>query len=115
MENELIHIRPNAARRLKTRGSEGALPLIGCAKIAMHQALAHGNEEWLYRAGKCKANTASVSVNKWLKWDFDGLTAHCLRHAMRDRLRAVECPMDMIDQIGGWRSMATIGVGYGKG
>jgi len=34
---------------------------------------------------------------------------------MRDRLRAVECPMDMIDQIGGWRSVATIGVGYGKG
>jgi len=23
--------------------------------------------------------------------------------------------MDMIDQIGGWRSVATIGVGYGKG
>ena len=34
---------------------------------------------------------------------------------MRDRLRAVECPMDMIDQIGGWRSVTTIGVGYGKG
>ena len=34
---------------------------------------------------------------------------------MRDRLRAVECPMDKIDQIGGWRSVATIGVGYGKG
>ena len=33
---------------------------------------------------------------------------------MRDRLRAVECPSDMIDQIGGW---ATEGVGqsYGKG
>ena len=34
---------------------------------------------------------------------------------MRDRLRAVECPMDMIDQIGGWKSVATIGVRYGKG
>ena len=33
---------------------------------------------------------------------------------MRDRLRAVECPSDVIDQIGGW---ATEGVGqdYGKG
>ena len=33
---------------------------------------------------------------------------------MRDRLRAVQCPSDMIDQIGGW---ATAGVGhsYGKG
>jgi len=31
----------------------------------------------------------------------------------RDRLRAVECPMDMIDQIGGWKSVATIGVRKG--
>ena len=34
---------------------------------------------------------------------------------MRDRLRAVECPMDMIDQIGGWRSVGGVGVSYGEG
>jgi hypothetical protein len=34
---------------------------------------------------------------------------------MRDRLRAVECPMDMIDQIGGWRSVGGVGVKYGEG
>ena len=36
------------------------------------------------------------------------------RYPLRDRLRAVECPSDMIDQIGGW---ATAGVGqaYGDG
>ena len=119
MDNDLIHIRPNAARRLKTRGSERTLPLVGCARLAMLQALSQANEEWLYprymKTGKSNANSASASINKWLKRDFDGLTAHCLRHTMRDRLRAVECPMDMIDQIGGWRSVATIGVGYGKG
>ena len=119
MDNDLIHIRPNAARRLKTRGSERTLPLVGYAKLAMLQALSQANEGWLYprymKTGKSNANSASASINKWLKRDFDGLTAHCLRHTMRDRLRAVECPMDMIDQIGGWRSVATIGVGYGKG
>ena len=33
---------------------------------------------------------------------------------MRDRLRAVECPAEIIDQIGGW---STVGVGadYGLG
>jgi integrase len=41
--------------------------------------------------------------------------AHCLRHTMRDRLRAVECPMDMIDQIGGWRSVGGVGARYGEG
>ena len=34
---------------------------------------------------------------------------------MRDRLRAVECPMDMIDQIGGWRSVGGVGARYGEG
>jgi integrase len=93
--------------------------LVGYARLAMLQVLSQVNEEWLYpryvMTGKCNANSASVSLNKWLKRDFDGLTTHCLRHIMRDRLRAVECPMDMIDQIGGWRSVATIGVGYEKG
>ena len=41
--------------------------------------------------------------------------AHCLRHTFRDRLRAVECPMDMIDQIGGWRSVGAVGARYGEG
>ena len=33
---------------------------------------------------------------------------------MRDRLRAVNCPSDMIDQIGGW-TKKSIGEGYGEG
>ena len=33
---------------------------------------------------------------------------------MRDRLRAVNCPSEMIDQIGGWSS-GKIGVDYGEG
>ena len=60
--------------------------------------------------GKCYATHASNALNKWLKKDFDGLTAHCLRHTFRDRLRAVECPIDLIDQIGGWKSVSSIGI-----
>ena len=67
----------------------------------------------IYRVVCMKA--ASNAVNKWLKRDCERLTAHCLRHTMRDRLRAVECPMDMIDQIGGWKSVSGIGVSYGRG
>ena len=37
------------------------------------------------------------------------------RHTFRDRLRAVECPLDLIDQIGGWKSISSIGNGYGEG
>ena len=119
LENDLIHIRPNAARRLKTRSSKRTLPSVGYARLAMEKALKHSDEEYLFpiyvKDGKCKADHASAALNKWLKKDFDGLTAHCLRHTFRDRLRAVECPMDMIDQIGGWKSVSSIGSNYGQG
>ena len=39
---------------------------------------------------------------------------HCFRHSLRDRLRAIECPTDIADQIGGW-SVQSIGQGYGSG
>ena len=39
---------------------------------------------------------------------------HSFRHSMRDRLRAVSCPSEMIDQIGGW-SKRSVGEGYGEG
>jgi integrase len=85
----------------------------------MEEAIKWSDTEYLFpryiKDGKCKADHASAALNKWLKNDFDGLTAHCLRHTFRDRLRAVECPMDMIDQIGGWKSVSSIGNKYGQG
>ena len=41
--------------------------------------------------------------------------AHSLRPIIRDSLRAVQRPMDMIDQIGGWRSVGGVGARYGEG
>jgi len=39
---------------------------------------------------------------------------HSFRHSLRDRLRAVECPADIVGQIGGW-STSGVGQSYGKG
>ena len=118
MTDEVIHIRPNSIRRLKTANSTRTLPLVGYAKEAMLLALQQAEEHCLYprylKDGNCRATHASNALGKWLKKDF-GLTAHSLRHKFRDRLRAVECPMDMIDQIGGWKSVSSIGNSYGRG
>ena len=69
-----------------------------------------------YCDGKtCNANSASAALNKWMKTIIGGdHVVHGLRHSLRDRLRAVECPSDIIDQIGGWTTKC-IGHAYGRG
>ena len=60
------------------------------------------------------ANSASAALNKWLKaFVPQGCTVHSFRHSLRDRLRAVECPSDMVDQLGGW-TREGVGEGYGE-
>ena len=121
IDEETITITPHPGRRLKTRGSKRVLPLVGAALEAVKLVIEQRKEEdrFLFpryiKDGKVKATHASNAINKWLKRDFDGLTCHCLRHTMRDRLRAVEAHMDMIDQIGGWASINGVGVRYGSG
>ena len=48
MENELVHIRPNSIRRLKTPNSKRTLPLVGYAKKAMKLALKRADDKYLY-------------------------------------------------------------------
>ena len=63
----------------------------------------------------CNANSASAALNKWMKTIIGGdYVVHGLGHCLRDRLRAVECQSDIIDQIGGWSS-SSVGSSYGKG
>ena len=58
---------------------------------------------------------ASNSLNKWLrKHVLSGCVLHSFRHSIRDRLRAVECPAEIIDQLGGWTT-AGVGRQYGLG
>ena len=62
-----------------------------------------------------KTNSASAALNKWLRNHAPkGCVVHSFRHSMRDRLRAIECPSDIIDQLGGW-STAGVGSSYGNG
>ncbi|MCL7405017.1 tyrosine-type recombinase/integrase [Paradonghicola geojensis] len=119
LEQGVIHIRPHSHRRLKTAGSERTLPLLGYADKAMREALRGSDGVFVfpqyYRPNGFVATHASNALNKWIKARFGGLTAHSLRHTMRDRMRAVEAPLELIDQIGGWSSIGGVGTKYGKG
>jgi len=115
-----VNIRPHPWRSLKTASSARVIPLVGSAKWAAERILAQpdGSEFAFpnYNDGKrTNANSASAALNKWLKTTIgQGYTIHSFRHSMRDRLRAVECPGDVIDQIGGWLTQG-FGNSYGEG
>ena len=61
------------------------------------------------------ANSASATLNKWLRPRLpEGCVIHSFRHSLRDRLRAAECPADIVDAIGGWTTQG-VGHKYGAG
>lgn len=118
--NHYVGITPHPWRRLKTTGSEREVPLHGSAKWAAKRILANRDAKGFafprYNTGETtNANSASAALNKWLKPLVPKeATMHGFRHAMRARLRAVECPADIVDQIGGWQTEG-VGQGYGNG
>jgi integrase len=115
-----VNIRPHPWRSLKTASSERLVPLVGSSKWAAERILAQSTESRFafpnYNDGqRTNANSASAALNKWLKLKIGrGYTIHSFRHSMRDRLRAVECPSEVIDQIGGWLTHG-VGNSYGNG
>tara|TARA_Y100000385_G_scaffold236655_1_gene250837 strand:- start:71 stop:346 length:276 start_codon:yes stop_codon:yes gene_type:complete len=90
-------------RSLKTAISARVVPLVGSAKWAAKRIFTQpGGGEFAfpnYNDGqRTNANSASAALNKWLKAKIrQGYTIYSFRHSMRDRLRAIECPSDVID------------------
>jgi len=107
-------------RTLKTSASERKVPLVGASLWATQRILSEDlNRVFAFsrynRSEQTNGNSASAALNKWLKSYLpEGCSIHSFRHSMRDRLRAVNCTSDAIDQIGGW-SKDTVGQGYGLG
>jgi integrase len=113
-----VEVRPNKARRLKTANSKRIIPLVGDSLWAAQQVTAN-QQNYCFpryaRDGYCNGNSASAALGKWMKnYCKTGATVHGIRHAFRDRLRAVEAPVDLIDQLAGW-SVKSVGMSYGDG
>ena len=114
-----VDIKPHPRRPLKTKGSQRQIPLVGAPLWAARRIKANASSDYSFprytNHNRCNANSASNALNKWLQSNFhEDIVIHGFRHAIRDRLRAVNCPSEMIDQIGGWSS-GKIGEGYGEG
>ena len=115
-----VRIQKHPWRNLKTAASQRDVPLVG-ASLWAAQRLLEADNNGLYafprynRTDVTAADSASAALNKWLRnYVSKGCTIHSFRHSIRDRLRAVQCPADIADEIGGW-STEGIGQGYGNG
>jgi integrase len=114
-----LNIKPHNWRPLKTRSSERLVPLAGSALWGARRAVENQSCQFAFprytTEEACNAASASAALNKWMKpYVPEDCVVHSFRHSMRDRLRAVECPPDITDAIGGW-SGKTIGQRYGDG
>ena len=115
-----IYLKPHPWRSLKTKGSERRIPLVGVALWAAERIVKNGSESKIAfprycNEFDCNANSASNGLNKWLRNHVpQNCVIHSFRHSLRDRLRAVECPTEVVDAIGGWQ-VATVGQRYGDG
>ena len=115
-----VVIQEHPWRRLKTSSSARVVPLVGASLWAAKRILEQPEEAPFafprYNRSDCtNSNSASGALNKWLRPMVpERCSMHSFRHSMRDRLRAVECPADIVDQIGGWQTEG-VGHSYGKG
>jgi len=113
-----VYVKPHAWRSLKTASSERKIPLVGASLWAAQRIKSMSDSYCFPRyvdGVKCNSNSASAALNKWLKTATkQDVVIHGLRHTFRDRLRALEAPLDMIDQLRGW-SLQSVGQGYGDG
>lgn len=117
--NASIHIRPHKGRSLKTKSSQRIVPLLPPALEAVQAQIQQSPTDFLFPSyasmNDTKGNSASRTLNIWSKKFVADRVIHCLRHSMRDQLRAAKCPESVAKEIGGWSSSHDISVGYGQG
>jgi len=104
-----IFIRNNARGTLKTVQSERQIPLVG-ASLYGAQMFPKGLERY------ATADSASSLINKYLRYHdlnpVKGQSLYSLRHTFKDRLRDIQAPEEVIDNLMGHKSR---GPKYGRG
>tara|TARA_Y100000015_G_C2385760_1_gene87296 strand:- start:264 stop:1202 length:939 start_codon:yes stop_codon:yes gene_type:complete len=121
LDEEVPHVvvQSHEWRSLKTSSSKRVIPLVGSSLWAAKRVVSNSTSQFCFTRycsiTGCNSNSASAALNKWLKQAVgSGATVHGLRHSLRDRLRNVDTPTEVVDNIGGW-SVQTVGQSYGLG
>jgi integrase len=109
-ETPFLEIYRNNVRDLKTKNSRRLIPLVGSSLSAMQQAVDNALGVFIFSRyvdeaeGKVKNDNASAACKKRLiaLLGEGAPTAHSFRHSLQTRLRNVECPKELRNELGGW-------------
>lgn len=121
LANECIQIVSHPSRSLKTAASHRAVPLLSHALNAIKTQMSEHGDEFIFptyaNVITVKSDSASAALNKWAKTvvSTPDKTMHSFRHALRDQLRAVNCPNEVSKAIGGWSESNDVSSSYGLG
>jgi integrase len=105
-------------RSLKTPGSNRVIPLTDRARDALIAARNRSGDAVRVFPQYHSADSVSAALVKWIRTR-EGLKGtklgvHSLRHTVKDQLRAVQCPLDIMDALLGHVTPG-VGAGYGEG
>lgn len=121
-----VSIRFTETRRVKTKGSERDIPLVGASLWAIGRAIQHSEGGFFFpryidfskTPAKHKGTYASNTLIKWIRGhpiaDKDQKGNHSFRHSVQDRLRENQTPSEIRNVICGWQNKG-VGARYGKG
>jgi len=118
-DNNILHIRPNDRRGLKTKTSSRSIPLSQRATECLRQQkVGLSDTDPIFPAyAKPRGNdSASAMLMKRLRTVITDkkITMHSLRHRMKDKLRNTGCPEHLSMAILG-HSANTVAANYGSG
>ena len=121
-----VSIRFTETRRVKTKGSERDVPLVGASLWAISRAVQHSEGGFIFpryidfskTPAKHKGTYASNTLIKWIRGnpiaDKDQKGNHSFRHSVQDRLRENQTPPEIRNAICGWQNEG-VGAKYGEG
>jgi integrase len=121
----VIEIKRNKLRDLKTEASRRDVPihreLIAAGFLKFIEATANGAHPMLASSGdeKRSLNSVQKQLRRHIRSIFpdNELVFHSFRHTFRDMARAIQMPLDVVADIGGWtfKELNTPMEGYGRG
>ena len=109
-ETPYLEFYRNNVRDLKTKNSRRLIPLVGSSLVAMQEAVHRVSGDFVFpryvdkASGSIKNDNASATCKKRLiaLLGEDTPTSHGFRHTLQTRLRNVECPKELRNELSGW-------------